>query len=268
MSSAAGNPAIRGESTEPTFLIQHLSQSYRQGQLALDLRADGAPLALGRGVINVIIGPNGSGKTTLLRLLGLIDRPLRAEGRLLGHPWPWYDGVGERQRTELRRRMAFIFQRPVLFEGTVAANVGYGLRLRGHDGSSTETRTRVEESLAEVGLADFGPRRAKGLSSGESQRVALARALACRPDVFLLDEPTANLDPSSAAAIEGLLLRLKDEGRTIVLVTHNLFQAKRLADRVIFLAGGRLVEDAPAAAFFERPATEAARAFVSGETVF
>ncbi|HEY3316368.1 MAG TPA: phosphate ABC transporter ATP-binding protein [Bacillota bacterium] len=256
---------------EPTFLVKRLAQAYRRGRLALDLTSDGAPLALAGGGINVVLGPNGCGKTTFLRLLGLIDPPVEAEGSIFGHPWPWGNGSGwgaERQRMALRRRMAFIFQRPVLFEGTVAGNVAYGLRLRGLDGGSPEVRARVEESLAQVGLVGFAPRAAKGLSSGESQRVALARAMAFRPEVFLLDEPTANLDPASASAIEGLLKRLRAEGRTIVLVTHNLFQARRLADRVLFLSEGRLVEDAPAGAFFERPATEAARAFAAGETVF
>jgi len=273
----------------PTFEITRLSRSYGRGRLALDLGptdrgrwgGSAAPLVINGGVINVVLGPNGSGKTTLLRLLSLIDPPTAVAGRIFGLPWPWaaegdggedggrgVTGRGEALRVKLRRRMALIFQRPVLFEGSVADNVGYGLALRGWAVGSPEWRRRVEESLAAVGLADFGDRPAKGLSSGESQRVALARALACRPDVYLFDEPTANLDPASAAAIERLVLALRDEGRTVVLVTHNLFQAKRLAERVLFLSEGRLVEDAPAAAFFEGPSSEPARAFVAGETTF
>ncbi|MHB8926179.1 MAG: ATP-binding cassette domain-containing protein [Bacillota bacterium] len=275
------------EAPAPTFEIERLARSYGHGPLALDLDLAGesgggdlaAPLAIGSGVVNVVLGPNGSGKTTLLRLLSLIDRPTAARGRVFGLPWPWPgngngDGdraagdPGEALRVGLRRRMALIFQRPVLFEGSVAGNVGYGLTLRGWTVGSPEWRRRVEESLEAVGLAGLADRPAKGLSSGESQRVALARALACRPDVYLLDEPTANLDPGSAAAIERLVLALRDEGRTVVLITHNLFQAKRLAGRVLFLSEGRLVEDAPAAVFFERPASEPARAFVAGETTF
>ncbi|MHB0886166.1 MAG: ABC transporter ATP-binding protein [Bacillota bacterium] len=261
------------EAGGPAFSIERLSRAYGHGPLALDLgdAADGAgpadreALTLHGGLVNAILGPNGSGKTTLLRLLSLIDPPTEVRGRVFGRPWP-RAGNDEALRLRFRRRMALIFQRPVLFDGSVAANVGYGLVLRGWTADGAEWRKRVEESLDAVGLADLADRSAKGLSSGESQRVALARALACRPDVYLLDEPTANLDPGSVAAIERIVKRLRDEGRTIILVTHNLFQAKRLADRILFLSGGRLVEDGPTRAFFERPRSEAARAFVAGET--
>ncbi len=261
------------EAVGPVFSIERLSRAYGDGPLALDLgaaadgadAADGAALTLGGGLVNAVLGPNGSGKTTLLRLLSLIDPPTEVRGRVFGGPWP-RAGNDEALRLRLRRRMALIFQRPILFEGSVAANVGYGLTLRGWTAGGAELRRRVEESLDAVGLADLAARPAKGLSSGESQRVALARALACRPDAYLLDEPTANLDPGSVVAIERIVKKLRDEGRTVVLVTHNLFQAKRLADRVLFLTEGRLVEDAPARAFFERPRSEAARAFVAGET--
>ena len=166
---------------------------------------------------------------------------------------------------DLRRRVTTVFQRPILLNRSVYANVRYGLRLRGeHDAAR-----QVEDALDQVGLAGLAHQRARTLSGGEAQRVALARAMVLRPDVLLLDEPTANLDPYNVGLIEEIVRTLNErEGTTIVLVTHNVFQARRLAHRVGLLLEGRIVEVAEATAFFESPQDPRTAAFVRGEMVY
>jgi tungstate transport system ATP-binding protein len=218
-------------------------------------------LEVRRGEILGLVGPSGAGKSTLLRLLGFVESPttgrleFAGEGPAAASPVP----------LATRRRVAMVFQRPVLLSASVYANVGYGLQVRG----VRNVRVRVEAALDRLGLAHLQQARAQTLSGGEVQRVALARVLVLEPDVLLLDEPTANLDPAHVALIEATI-REVNEGRgvTVVLVTHNIFQARRLAHRVGLLVGGRLVEVAPTPAFFEAPQAPQTRAFVSGEMVY
>jgi len=214
-------------------------------------------LTVQEGETLVVVGPNGAGKSTLLRLLNFLEPPtvgaLHFRGEPAPHPAP----------LELRRRVTTLFQRPALLNRTVWDNVAYGLRLRGQ--APGEPLRGLLRSLDLEGLADA---RAGSLSGGEAQRVALARALAVQPEVLLLDEPTANLDPYNLAVVEGMIQQLRAEGScTLVVVTHNVFQARRLADRVAMLHGGRLIEAAAAAAFFDRPQDLRAAAFVRGELV-
>ena len=218
-------------------------------------------LCVEKGEVLAIVGPSGAGKSTLLRLLGFLEAPSHGRLAFEGH---WL-ARGETPPLAQRRRVAMVFQRPLLLSGSVAANVAYGLRVRG----CRDARTRVEAMLAQMGLTPLQHAAARTLSGGELQLVALARALVTEPSALLLDEPTANLDPAHVALIEDVVRSAnRERGATVVLVTHNIFQARRLADRVALLVGGRLVEVAPTADFFERPRQPQTRAFVSGDMVY
>jgi tungstate transport system ATP-binding protein len=205
--------------------------------LSLDLRP-GAP--------TVLLGPNGSGKSTLLRLAMGLVRP--TSGRIT---WGGRHEPGE--------RLAMVFQRPVMLRRTVAANLAYVLPAR--------RRARVTGLLQQVGLDALADRPARKLSGGEQQRLALARALARDPEVLFLDEPTASLDPAATKAVEDIVRAVADAGVKIVMATHDIGQARRLAGEVVFLARGQLIERADAARFFPAPATGEARAFLRGDLV-
>lgn len=213
---------------------------------------DGIDLVLSAGPVTVVMGPNGAGKSLLLRLLHGLIPPTGGEVLWGGRPLD----------ADTRRRQAMVFQRPVLLRRSVAANVRFVLKLRGSDNPG-----RVRTLLEEVGLGGHARQPARLLSGGEQQRLALARALALEPRVLFLDEPTASLDPASTAAIETIVKRANLRGTRIVLITHDLGQARRLADDVVFLHQGRLMEQSPARRFFERPDSPEARAYVEGRLV-
>jgi tungstate transport system ATP-binding protein len=156
-----------------------------------------------------------------------------------------------------------VFQRPVMLRRSALANVAYGLMIAGVP--RHERLRTAEEALERVGLRDFAAQPARVLSGGEQQRLALARAWALRPELLLLDEPTANLDPSATQAIESAIQGMHEAGAKIVLITHNLGQAHRLGDEIVFLAGGRVVEHAPVDRFLRAPASPEAAAFIKGE---
>ncbi len=214
-----------------------------------------------QGRISVILGPNGSGKTTLLRAISRLEAPDSGRVEYLDNGKPQDRGLA------LMRRMTLIAQDPVLFNMTVAGNVAYGLRLRGLP--SGEINERVGRSLEAAGVSRLSGARARTLSGGEAQRTALARAFALRPEMLLLDEPSANLDPEGVALMESLVRRMKEEfGTTVIMVTHNLFQARRMANEAFLIYGGRLVETGRAAEFFGSPLNELTREFLSGEIIF
>jgi tungstate transport system ATP-binding protein len=218
-------------------------------------------LEIYRGEIMALVGPSGAGKSTLLRLLNFLEMPTSG--------WIEFEGMrfsaGQEIPLDLRRRVTTVFQRPMLLDRSVWDNVVYGLRLRGQRNSTQ----LAQATLKLVGLEGFAHQRARSLSGGEAQRVALARALVLRPDVLLLDEPTANLDPYNVGLIENIARQANQEqGTTIVMVTHNVFQAHRLAHRVAFLLGGKLVEVAESKQFFDAPADPRTRAFINGEMVY
>jgi len=213
------------------------------------------------GEIFSIVGPSGSGKSTLLRLLDFLEPPTAGQIHFQNHS---VNGAGP-VPLAIRRQVTTVFQRPVLLNATVHGNVAYGVKIRGE----RRGERRVREALARVGLTEFARAPVRTLSGGEAQRVALARAMVVEPQVLLLDEPTANLDPYNVGLIEGIVADLnRTKGTTIVLVTHNVFQAKRLAHRVALLLEGRIVEVAPAEQFFSSPSDPRTLAFVRGEMVY
>ena len=207
---------------------------------------------LAAGPRTVILGPNGSGKSVLMRLChGLLTPTV---GRIV------WRGTSEAHRP---RSQAMVFQRPVMLRRSAIGNVTYGLALAGV--SRTERDRRAREVLDAVGLSSVAGRPARVLSGGEQQRLALARAWALAPEVLFLDEPTANLDPGAAREVERLVDQIHASGTKIVMTTHNLGQARRLADEILFMSGGRVLDHAPVERFFAAPATAEAAAFIQGE---
>ena len=212
---------------------------------------DDISLTLGPGAPTVLIGPNGSGKTTLLRAaMGLI--PV-TRGRVT-----W----GGRDASPPDRR-AILFQRPAMLRRSTAGNVRYALAAAGVPRG--QRANRAAELLALVGLEGLERRPARRLSGGEQQRLALARALARDPEVLFLDEPTASLDPAATKAIEDIVRAVSARGVKVVMATHDLGEAKRLAGEIVLLHRGRLIENGPASEFFANPRTQEARKFIAGE---
>jgi tungstate transport system ATP-binding protein len=220
--------------------------SYGAGGVAI-LRE--VSLTIAAGPPTFIIGPNGAGKSVLLRLLHGLLRP--DAGRIT---------------PERPIRGALVFQRPVLLRRSALANIRHALGLAGVP--RAERRPRAEAALAGVGLGDLAGRPARRLSGGEQQRLALARAAALAPPVLFLDEPCASLDPAATRAVEEIIRGIAAAGTKIVMTTHDLGQARRLAGEVIFLHRGRVVECTPAATFFTGPATAEAAAFLHGELLW
>jgi len=212
---------------------------------------DGISITFSAGAPTILIGPNGSGKTTLLRAaMGLI-RPAR--GRIT------WDGCEVSPPT----RRAIMFQRPVMLRRSAAANIGYALAAAG--APRAERPKRVAELLSLVGLDAYAGRPARQLSGGEQQRLSLARALARDPAVLFLDEPTASLDPAATKTIEDIVRAISARGIKVVMATHDLGEAKRLAGEIVLLHRGRVIESGPAPGFFAAPATGEAKKFIAGE---
>ncbi len=209
----------------------------------------GIDLTVTAGAPTVILGPNGAGKSVLLRLLHGLLAPTEGEIR-----WACGDALG---------RQAMVFQRPVLLRRSALANVLYPLRLAGLP--AAERARRAARALDLVGLSPLADRPARRLSGGEQQRLALARAAATLPEILFLDEPCASLDPGACAAVEAIIATLAERGTKIVMTTHHLGQARRLAGDVAFLHAGRLVERASAADFFAGPTSPEAAAFLRGD---
>jgi len=204
---------------------------------------------IGAGPSTIILGANGAGKSVLMRLMHGLLAP--ASGKIA-----W-------RSTDTARLQAMVFQRPVLLRRSALANVTYALKLARVP--RAEREHLALEALESVGLAAFARRPARVLSGGEQQRLALARAWALHPEVLFLDEPTASLDPTASREIERVIQAFDAAGTKIVMATHNLGQARRLGDEVLFLHQGRLVERAPVEQFFSRPASAEAAAFIKGE---
>lgn len=240
--------------TDLLYELVDVAQQYA-GQSVLDIPR----MTIRQGEILAVVGPSGAGKSTLLRLLNFLEMP--AAGHLL------FQGqrINGRPPLAVRRQVTTVFQSPGLLNRSVAANISYGLALRGKKLPAAD----LERWLERLGLADLARRGPRQLSAGEAQRVALARALVIQPEALLLDEPTANLDPYNVGLIEEIVRRENERrGTTVVLVTHNIFQARRLAHRTALLLAGRLVEIAPTQLFFEQPEREETAAFTRGELIY
>ena len=216
---------------------------------------NGIDLTLTAGPHTVIMGANGAGKSLLLRLLHGLLTP--TSGRI-----QW----GNTLLSEVvRQRQAMVFQRPVLLRRSVKANLRFALELR--RGTPNGRVQRLKQLLELAGLAAAANRPARVLSAGEQQRLAMVRALSLEPEVLFLDEPTASLDPASVAAIETLIRTADTRGVKIILVTHDIGQARRLADDIVFIHHGQITEHTPASEFFEHPHSEPARAYLEGRIV-
>ncbi len=214
---------------------------------------DGVSCTFEAGPRSVIMGPNGAGKSLFLRLCHGLIRP--AEGNVV-----WRGGG------DAAHRQAMVFQRPVMLRRSVQANVDYALKLRKIP--KLKRRAITQDVLARTGLGHLRRRPARVLSFGEQQRLALARAWAPAPQVLFLDEPTASLDPAATHAVEEIVNAIHHAGTRIIMTTHDLAQARRMADEVLFLYRGRLLEKTPAAIFFKQPKTDTARAFIRGELLW
>jgi tungstate transport system ATP-binding protein len=238
------------------YRLQNVTKVY-EGRCVLEVES----LKIHRGEIFALVGPSGAGKSTLLRLLNFLEPPTQGRIRFLDAEF----SADQPMPLAYRRRVTTVFQRPILLNRSVWANVSYGLGLHG----KRDQTEGIEQAIEQVGLRDFTRQRARTLSGGEAQRVALARAIVLQPDVLLLDEPTANLDPYNVGLIEEIVQQLNQEGgTTLVLVTHNVFQARRLAHRVALLLEGRVVETADVETFFQSPGDPRTVAFVRGEMVY
>jgi len=223
----------------------------RAGRVLLD----GVDVCIDGTGLTVILGPNGAGKTLLLRVL--VNLVIADSGQVL-----WAGKPPDRARAP---RIGFVFQKPMMLRRSVLANVTYALAATAVPRPTCTSRAHQVLSLA--GLDHLAQTPARLLSGGEQQRLALARALAAEPDVLLLDEPASSLDPAATLAIEKLIGTVRARGTRIVLVTHDIGQARRLADTVLFMHRGRIVERAPAAEFFDNPAQAPARHFIEGRIV-
>lgn len=213
---------------------------------------DDVTFRLQSGTRSVILGPNGSGKSLSLRLAHGLLQP--TSGKIA---WSCDDARA------CALRQAMVFETPILLRRSARANVEYALSLHGVPRS--ERRVRAAEFLERTGLSSLAERRARVLSAGERQRLALARAWATAPEVLFLDEPTAALDPRATRAVEELILSIAQAGTKIVMTTHDLSQARRIAEDVLFFCEGRLLESGRADRFFETPESDEAQAFLRGD---
>jgi tungstate transport system ATP-binding protein len=243
-------PASEPAHTLLPLEIRHLTYEANGKRVIDDL-----DLTIEERGITVIMGPNGAGKSVLLRLMHGLITPTR--GEIL---WG-----GRRMDREIARQQAMVFQKPVLLRRSAKANIWHALGLRGIDRGEREAR--VVEAMKLAALEGRASMPARILSGGEQQRLCLARGLSLEPEVLFLDEPTASLDPASTLSIEGLLIDARHRGIKIIVVTHDVGQARRLAQDIAFLHHGRIVEHQPAESFFAAPQSEAARAFLAGGLV-
>ena len=258
--------SVKGDGWGMDNMLAHFIHAFQKKEIpkrSLNGRnvLDVDSLTIQEGEILALVGPSGAGKSTLLRLLNFLEPP--TQGKITFHQVEF--SATKEMPLDLRRKVTMVFQRPMLLNRGVEANVSFGLQLRGIHAS----RQRIRAALEEVGLGQLSHQKARTLSGGEAQRVALARAMLVQPEVLLLDEPTANLDPYNVGLIENIARQInQQQGTTLVLVTHNIFQARRLAHRVAFMLDGKVVEVSDTDTFFNHPKDPRTSAFVRGEMVY
>ena len=273
------------------LVISNISKSYNGKTVLKD-----CSFSFDSNRIYLLMGPNGSGKSTFLRICALLENPdggevIFIDDNIPHNPLPVWDNItlnptsvkdtppspplvrgGVRggvlkKDIQLKRRITLVLPKIGVFNTTVFKNAAYGLKIRGFKKKEIEKRT--DSVLELVGLAHKKESNALTLSSGETQRLGIARAIVMEPEVLFLDEPTASLDPHSTTIIEETISNIKNHHRvTIIMVTHNIFQAKRLADNVLFMYEGRLVDHGPNKEFFESPKDERAYRFITGQMVY
>ncbi|EKQ51218.1 MAG: ABC-type spermidine/putrescine transport system, ATPase component [Methanobacterium sp. Maddingley MBC34] len=236
--------------------IQNLSKKYDGKKVLEDIN-----LYLKKGTTLGLIGPTGCGKTTLIRIIDLIEKP--SSGKII------FNGLeipkNKTDQLNIRRKMGMVYQKPIVFKGTVYDNICYGLKIRGE--KKEEYQDKIKDLLESLGLGGYEKRDASTLSGGETQRMALARALISDPELLLLDEPTANLDPQSTEKIENFLEKLRDEGETTVIIaTHNLIQGQHLSDEIAIL-NKKIFQIGKPEEVFRKPKTRFVAEFVGVKNV-
>ena len=234
-----------------------LQQNYGEREILKNIN-----ISIDKGEVFALIGPTGAGKTTLLRLIDFLDLPI--SGKI------YFDGIdvteSGRARFEARRRMAFVLQKPIVFNTSVYDNIAYGLKWRGRNRG--DIGQKVNNILELIGLSTYKNRNARTLSGGEAQRVAIARALVIEPEVLLLDEPTANLDPISTSKIEELISHIIHQyDTTIIMATHDMSQGQRLADRIGVLLNGEILQTGASGEIFDSPGNREVAEFVGVENI-
>jgi tungstate transport system ATP-binding protein len=239
----------------PLVELRDITKSYDD-----NFRLDVAALEIPRNQVFCLLGPTGAGKSTLLRIIAALEQPTTGSVRLDG-------GVFSRTAAlETRRRVAMVFQRPVLLNTTAQANVEYGLRVRGQ---LSDHAQRVANILDRLRLTKLASQAAHTLSGGQTQLVALARALVLEPELLILDEPSANLDPAHVALVEQVVADESAKQRmTVIWATHNLFQAQRVAQRAALMLDGQIIEEAAAEEFFDSPTDSRTADFVQGKMIY
>ncbi len=257
--------------------VSNINKNYNGKSVLMD-----CSFSFDKNGIYILIGPNGSGKSTFLRICALLEEPDGGEVKFIDDSTPHSlplagdttlpipplprGGVLKNDIT-LKRRITLLLPKIGVFNTIVFNNVAYGLNVRGM--KSREVEDKVYRALELVGLNDKRDQNALSLSSGEAQRLGIARAMVIDPEILFLDEPTASLDPHSTTIIEEAITKLKENNRlTIIMVTHNIFQAQRLADMVLFMYDGRIVDHGPNKEFFEKPKDEKANRFITGQMVY
>jgi len=221
-------------------------------------------LTAAKGEVFGLLGPSGSGKSTLLRIVDLLEAPDSGDVVINGEAVH----SDSKEAFQIRRRIGMVLQKPMVLNRSVENNLAYALSIRGWD--EEETQKRVDRELKRLGLEERRKKNARTLSGGEMQRLCFARSTIFDPSLLLLDEFTANLDPANVALLEDMIRNYSSENkeRTVMVVTHNLFQAKRMCHRIALMWDGQVVEVADKKRFFEAPEDERTAAFVSGELVY
>jgi len=235
--------------------ISNLNKNYRSREVLKNIN-----LNVRAGEIFAVIGPSGAGKTTLLRLINMLDKPTFGKIFFSGEDYEDCD------RLKIRRKMVLLFQDTAVMSGSVYDNVSYGLKIRGM--SKEEINERVSFALEEMGISGYEQRNAKNLSGGEKQRMAFARATVFNPDLLILDEPTANLDPKNVGVVEKLIRKITENNTTIIMSTHRFEEAISLADRIAVIQNGEILQVGTPGEIFRKPESKRVAQFVGLENLF